>query len=149
MIKHLQFSFVAAAVLTLFCLSAGAFAQDKPSGAELPKPSEIPDVSPDVLIRADVPNAPNEVMIFSRTTYKPGAHVAKHYHTSQIVFYILQGAMGVKDEGKEPVTLKAGDHLLIPPGTVHEHWNESKTDALVFLEYVVVQKGQRSAVFVK
>jgi len=57
--------------------------------------------------------------------------------------------MGVRDEGKEPFKLKTGDHLLIPPGTVHEHWNESKTDPLVFLEYVTFEKGQRSAVFVK
>jgi quercetin dioxygenase-like cupin family protein len=72
-----------------------------------------------------------------------------HYHTSQIVFYILQGAMGVRDQGKAPVILKAGDSLLIKPGTIHEHWNASSTEPLVFLEYVLVDQGQRSAVFVK
>jgi len=139
----------AAAMMACACLAGGALAQEKPSGAELPKASEIPDVSPDVLIRADVPTAPSQVLIVSRTSYKPGAKVAKHYHTSQIVFYILQGAMSVKDDGKDPVTIKAGEHLLIKPGTVHEHWNESKTEPLVFVEYVLVDKGQRSAVFVK
>ena len=138
-----------ATLIAAACFAAPAAAQEKPSGAELPKPSEIPDVTPDVLIRADVPGAPNEVMIVSRTSYKPGAHVAKHYHTSQIVFYILQGTMGVKDDGKEPFFLKPGDHLLIKPGTIHEHWNESKTEPLVFVEYVLVDKSQRSAVFVK
>jgi quercetin dioxygenase-like cupin family protein len=72
-----------------------------------------------------------------------------HYHTSQIVFYILQGTMVVQDEGKEPVTLKAGQSLLIMPGTVHQHWNASTTEPLVFLEYILVDKDQRSAVFVK
>jgi quercetin dioxygenase-like cupin family protein len=130
-------------------LAATAAAQDKPSGAELPKPSEIPDVTPDVLLRTEIPNVPGKVVIFSRTTYKPGAHVAKHYHTSQIIFYILQGSMGVKDEGKDAITLKPGDSLLIKPGTVHEHWNVSATEPLVFLEYVLVDQGQRSAVFMK
>jgi len=138
-----------AAVAMCACFGTNAIAQDKPSGAELPKAAEIPDVTPDVLLRTEVPNVPGKVIIFSRTTYKPGAHVAKHYHTSQIIFYILQGSMGVKDEGKDPITLKPGDHLLIKPGTVHEHWNMSETEPLVFLEYVLVDEGQRSAVFVK
>lgn len=135
------------------CLVLGgygtAIAQTKPSGAELPRPSEIPDVSPEVLLRFPALGAGGKVVIVSRTTYKPGAHVAKHYHTSQIVFYILSGAMGVKDEGKDPVTLKAGDYLLITPGTIHEHWNASSSEPLTFLEYVTVDEGQRSAVFVK
>jgi len=101
------------------------------------------------VLRAEVPNVPGKVLIVSRTTYQPSAHVAMHYHTSQIVFYILHGVMGVRDEGKEPVTLKAGDSLFIKPGTVLEHWNASTTEPLVFLEYVLVDQGQRSAVFVK
>ena len=136
-------------LMLLACCATAALAQEKPSGAELPRPAEIPDVAPDVLLRTGLPNVPGKVLIVSRTTYKPGAHVAKHYHTSQIVFYILQGAMGVRDEGKEAVTLKAGDTLLIKPGTVHEHWNASASEPLVFLEYVLVDEGQRSAIFVK
>ena len=136
-------------LMLLACCATAALAQEKPSGAELPRPAEIPDVAPDVLLRTGLPNVPGKVLIVSRTTYKPGAHVAKHYHTSQIVFYILQGAMGVRDEGKEPVTLKAGDTLLIKPGTVHEHWNVSASEPLMFLEYVLVDEGQRSAIFVK
>jgi len=136
-------------ILLLACCAPAALAQDKPSGAELPRPAEIPNVSPDVLLRTGLPNVPGKVLIVSRTTYKAGARVAKHYHTSQIVFYILQGAMGVQDEGKDAVTLKAGDTLLIKPGTVHEHWNASASEPLVFLEYVLVDEGQRSAIFVK
>jgi mannose-6-phosphate isomerase-like protein (cupin superfamily) len=49
---------------------------------------------------------------------EPGAHVAMHYHTSQIVFYILQGTMSVQDQGKPATTFKAGNTLLIRPGTV-------------------------------
>ena len=138
-----------AMMMLLTCSAADAGAQDKPSGAELPRPAEIPDVAPDVLLRTGIPNASDQVMIVSRTSYKPGARVAKHYHTSQIVFYILQGAMGVREDGKDATTLKAGDSLLIKPGTVHEHWNASSSEPLVFLEHVLVQEGQRSAVFVK
>lgn len=64
-----------------------------------------------------------------------------HYHTSQIVFYILQGTMSVQDQGKPATTFKAGDTLLIRPGTVNEHWNASDTEPLVFLE----ERGRRDS----
>jgi quercetin dioxygenase-like cupin family protein len=79
----------------------------------------------------------------------PGARIRKHYHTSQIVFYVLEGAMVVQDDGKEPLTLKLGDSLLVKPGTVHAHWNASATAKLVFLEFILLDEGQRSAIFVE
>ena len=40
----------------------------------------------------------------------------------------------MQDEGKDPVTLRPGDSLLIKPGTVHAHWNASSSANLVFTE---------------
>jgi quercetin dioxygenase-like cupin family protein len=128
---------------------AGARAAESPAAPELPQQSERPGISPQVLLRTDVPGAPGKVLIVSRTTYQPGARLGKHYHTGQIVFYILSGTMVCQEEGKDPVTLNAGDTLLIKPGTVHSHWNASTTEPLVFLEYLLLEEGQRSAVFMK
>jgi quercetin dioxygenase-like cupin family protein len=117
---------------------------------ELPRPAvDIPGVTPEVLSRTVVPGVPWKMSIATRVTYQPGARVRKHYHTSQVVFYILEGTMVVQDEGKEPVTLKPGDSLLIKPGTVHSHWNGSTTGKLVFTEFILVDEGQRSAVFME
>jgi quercetin dioxygenase-like cupin family protein len=124
-------------------------AQEKPVGKELPQKTEVSGITPDVLIRTDISGAPGKVVLVTRTTYQPGARVRKHYHTSQIVFSIVSGAMVVQDDQKEPVTLKAGDTLLIKPGTIHAHWNASPTEKLVFTEFVIVDEGQRSAVFVE
>ena len=44
------------------------------------------------------------------------------------------------------MTLKPGDSLAVTPGTIHAHWNASATEPLVFTEFVVVDKGQRSTV---
>jgi quercetin dioxygenase-like cupin family protein len=63
-----------------------------------------------------------------------------------VIFYILEGAMVVQDDGRTPVTLKPGDTLLIKPGTVHAHWNASTTAKLVFTEFILVDEGQRSTV---
>ena len=87
-----------------------------------------------MLSRTTVPGAPWKIAIATRVVYQPGARVRKYYHTSQVVFYILEGAMVVQDEGKDPVTLRPGSSLLIKPGTVHEHWNASSSANLVFTE---------------
>jgi D-lyxose ketol-isomerase len=52
-------------------------------------------------------------------------------------------------EGKDPVTLKPGDSLLIKPGTVHAHWNASSSAKLVFTEFILFDEGQRSVVFIE
>jgi quercetin dioxygenase-like cupin family protein len=127
----------------------GASGQSAPA-PELPRPSvDVRGITPEVLYRTTVPGAPWKITIATRVTYQPGARVRKHYHTSQVVFYILEGAMVVQDDGKEPVTLKPGDSLLIKPGTVHAHWNASTTGKLVFTEFILVDEGQRSVVFVE
>ena len=81
-----------------------------------------------------------------RTTYAPGGRNPKHYHPSHVVFYVLEGSGIWQEEGKDPVTLKPGDSLHARPGTVHSHRNASTTAPLVFLEFVIVEKGQRSTV---
>jgi quercetin dioxygenase-like cupin family protein len=67
-------------------------------------------------------------------------------HPSHVVFYVLEGSGIWEEEGKAAVTLKSGESLHVRPGTVHVHRNASSTDKLVFLEFVIVDKGQRSTV---
>ena len=81
-----------------------------------------------------------------RTTYAPGGQNPKHYHPSHVVFHVLEGAGVWQEEGKPAVTLKAGDSLHAKPGTIHAHRNASASEKLVFLEFVIVDKGQRSTV---
>ena len=81
-----------------------------------------------------------------QTTYAPGGQNPKHYHPSHVVFYVLEGSGIWEEEGKAPLTLKSGESLHVRPGTVHAHRNASGTDKLVFLEFVIVDKGQRSTV---
>lgn len=92
------------------------------------------------------PGMPGKELRLLHTTYAPGGQNPKHYHPSHVVFYVLEGSGVWQEEGKEPVTLKPGDSLHVAPGTVHAHRNASATDRLVFLEFVVVDKAQRSTV---
>lgn len=111
-----------------------------------PARADDPPISPEVLFESEIAGAPNKLMRALRTTYKPGAINPKHYHTSYVVFYVLQGSGVWQEEGKPPVTLKPGDSLAVTPGIIHAHWNASQTEILVFTEFVIVDKGQRSTV---
>jgi quercetin dioxygenase-like cupin family protein len=132
---------------TIILCTAGARAQEQKAAPDVPRPpAEVPGITPEVLVRQSVPGAPGKIAIVQRVTYEPAARNRKHYHTSQVVFYILQGAMNVQEDAYEPVTLNAGDSLLVKPGTVHAHWNASTTGKLVFLEFILFDEGQKSTV---
>jgi quercetin dioxygenase-like cupin family protein len=103
-------------------------------------------ITPESLHVFDDPTMPGKEFRVLRTTYAPGGQNPKHYHPSHVVFYVLEGSGIWQEEGKPAVTLKAGDTLHVRPGMIHSHRNASTTEKLVFLEYVIVDKGQRSTV---
>jgi quercetin dioxygenase-like cupin family protein len=103
-------------------------------------------VSPQSLAVFDDASMPAKEFRVLRTSYAPSAENPKHYHTSHLVFYVLEGSGVWQEEGKPAVTLKPGDSLHVRPGTVHSHRNASASEKLVFLEFVIVDKGQRSTV---
>lgn len=89
---------------------------------------------------------PSKEFRVMRMTYAPGGQNPKHYHTSHVVFYVLEGEGVWQEDGKEAVTLKPGDTLHVRPGMIHSHRNAGSSEKLVFLEFVIVEKGQRSTV---
>lgn len=103
-------------------------------------------ITPESLLTFDDVTMPGKDFRVLRTTYAPGGMNGKHYHPSHVVFYVLEGAGIWQEDGKEPVTLKPGGVLHVRPGVIHAHRNASATEKLVFLEYVIVDKGQRSTV---
>lgn len=103
-------------------------------------------ITADPLLTFDDPSMPSKEFRVLRTTYAPGAQNPKHYHPSHVVFYVLEGSGLWQEDGKEPVTLKPGETLHVRPGMVHSHRNASSSENLVFLEFVIVEKGQRSTV---
>jgi quercetin dioxygenase-like cupin family protein len=54
----------------------------------------------------------------------------------------LSGTGVWQQDGKPPVTLRAGDSLFVAAGTIHSHWNPSTTDNLRFLEFIVAEKDK-------
>ena len=60
----------------------------------------------------DDPSMPAKDFRVLKTTYTPGGQNPRHYHVSHVVFYVLEGAGVWQEDGKPPVTLKAGENTL-------------------------------------
>ena len=142
---HLAWQGLAACALLLPLGGAPMNAQT-PHPWQAPGHGAAPAHQANLLLTSDIDGVYNKELRVFRTVYPPGATNTKHYHTSHVVFYILEGEGVWQEEGKAPVTLKVGDTLLVKPGTVHAHWNPSANVTLVFSEVVVADKGQRSTV---
>ena len=123
-------SIAMAAIVTLM-LGAASTAQER-KGA-IPHPP---------LLKMDVPNTTNQEVAVYEAEYAPGGINPRHLHPAAITFHILSGSGIWQEEGKEPVTLKAGDSLFVPAGTIHAHWNPSSTGRLRFLEFIVAEKDK-------
>jgi quercetin dioxygenase-like cupin family protein len=94
------------------------------------------------LLKMSVPNTANQEVAVYEAEYEPGGINPRHLHPAAITFHVLSGTGIWQEEGKEPVTLKAGDSLFVPAGTIHSHWNPSTTDRLRFLEFIVAEKDK-------
>ena len=71
----------------------------------------------------------------------PGVVAPKHTHPGEEIIYVVEGSLEYEVEGKPPVTLKAGEVLFIPYGTVHSAKNVGSGNAVELATYVV-EKGK-------
>ena len=86
-------------------------------------------------------SAPGREMIQARVEIDPGVTSPRHTHFGEEIIYVLEGSLEYQVEGKPPVTLKAGDVLFIPAGTVHAAKNVGSGNAAELATYVV-EKGK-------
>lgn len=76
-----------------------------------------------------------------RVDFAPGAAFGAHSHPGAEVAYVLTGALEYEIAGQAPVTLKAGESLFIPSGTVHSAKNVGSGPASELATYIV-EKGK-------
>jgi quercetin dioxygenase-like cupin family protein len=94
------------------------------------------------LFKMVLPNTANLEVAVYETEYAPGGINPRHLHPAAITFHVLSGTGVWQEEGKPPVTLKAGESLFVPAGTIHSHWNPSSTERLRFLEFIVAERDK-------
>jgi quercetin dioxygenase-like cupin family protein len=86
-------------------------------------------------------SVPGREAIQVRVDFDPGAAFGKHTHPGEEIIYVVEGALEYQVEGKPPVTLKAGDVLFIPAGTVHAAKNVGTSNGAELATYIV-EKGK-------
>ncbi|WP_064711639.1 cupin domain-containing protein [Rhizobium bangladeshense] len=92
------------------------------------------------LIKNDI-DVPGHEVVQVRVDFAPGVLAPNHSHPGEEVAFVLEGTLEYKLEGREPVTLKAGQSLFIPSGVVHSAKNVGSGKASELATYIV-RKGE-------
>jgi quercetin dioxygenase-like cupin family protein len=82
-------------------------------------------------------SAPGREAVQVRVDIDPGAAFGRHTHPGEEIIYVLAGSIEYQVEGKPPVTLKPGDVLFIPAGTIHAAKNVGSVTASELATYIV------------
>jgi quercetin dioxygenase-like cupin family protein len=98
--------------------------------------AEQPEIKRTNLQRHDLSVAGREV-IQVRVDLAAGVVFPRHSHPGEELVYVIEGSLEYQLEGKPPVTLKAGDVLFIPYGTVHAVKNVGTENAAELATYIV------------
>ena len=93
-------------------------------------------------------SAPGREAVQVRVDLAPGVAFGKHTHPGEEIIYVLAGTLEYQLEDKPPVTLKAGDVLFVPAGTVHSAKNVGSGTGSELATYIV-EKGKPLLTLVK
>ena len=91
---------------------------------------------------------PGREVIQVRVDFAPGAAFGRHSHPGVEIAYVLEGSLEYQFDGKAPATLKAGDALFIPAGTIHSAKNVGSGNGAELATYIV-EKGKPLVVLAK
>ncbi len=128
-------------IMALAALIAGTVLA--PRGAS----AQQPGVQRTDLQRHDL-SVPGREAVQVRVDLAPGVAFGKHTHPGEEIIYVLEGSLEYQIEGKPPITLKAGDVLFIPAGTVHSARNVGSVTGSELATYIV-EKGKPLLTLVK
>ena len=84
---------------------------------------------------------PGREVVQVRVELAPGVAFGRHTHPGEEVINVLEGSFEYQVEGKPPMTLKAGDVLFVPAGTIHAAKNVGNGNAVELATYIV-EKGK-------
>ena len=126
--KYKNFFVMAIAVLGVAALTISASNEPKQHGIKRTD-----------LQRHDLSAAGREV-VQTRIDFDRHSSFGLHYHPGEEIIYVLEGALEYQVEGKGAVTLKAGDVLFIPAGTIHAAKNVGHSKAAELATYIVEKR---------
>jgi len=93
-------------------------------------------------------SAPGREVVQVRVDFDPGYASPRHTHPGEEIIYVLEGTLEYQIEGRPPVTVKPGDVLFVPAGTIHAAKNVGSGNGAELATYVV-EKGKPLITLVK
>ena len=102
--------------------------------------AQAPGIKRTDALRHDLDVSGREV-VQVRVDIPPGGLAARHSHPGVEIAYVLEGSLEYQFDGKPPVTLKTGDALFIPAGTIHSAKNVGSGNGAELATYIV-EKGK-------
>jgi quercetin dioxygenase-like cupin family protein len=91
---------------------------------------------------------PGREVIQVRVDLAPGVAFGRHRHPGEEIVYVIEGELQYEIEGRQPVTLKAGEVLFIPDGAIHSAKNVGSGNGAELATYIV-EKGRPIVVMVR
>jgi quercetin dioxygenase-like cupin family protein len=83
-----------------------------------------------------------------RVDFDPGYIAPRHTHFGEEIIYVLEGELEYYIEGRPPVTVRPGDVLFVPAGTIHSVKNIGRGNGAELATYIV-EKGKPLITLVK
>ncbi|MBB3160254.1 quercetin dioxygenase-like cupin family protein [Rhizobium laguerreae] len=92
------------------------------------------------LLKSDI-DVPGHEVVQVRVDFAPGVLAPSHSHPGEEIAFVIEGTLEYQLEGRQPVTLKAGQSLFIPTGVAHSAKNVGSGKASELATYIV-RKGE-------
>ena len=106
----------------------------------VPRAQTLNDIKRTDLQRNDL-SVPGREVVQVRVDIPAGMAFPRHSHPGEEVVYMLEGQLEYQLDGKPAVTLKPGEVLFIPAGTVHAVKNVGASNGAELATYIV-EKGK-------
>jgi quercetin dioxygenase-like cupin family protein len=94
------------------------------------------------LLRADLSNGSGQEAVIYIADVAPAGAGGRHTHYGDEFVYVISGSLTVTPDGKDPLTLQAGQAGHFPPDIVHAAKNGSVSEAAKVLVILAMEKGK-------
>jgi len=102
--------------------------------------AQLPGITRTDLMQNDL-SVPAREVVQALVGIPPGAAAPRHAHPGEELVYVVEGVLEYALDGRPPVTLKAGEVLFIPYGTIHAVKNVGSGNATELATYFA-EKGK-------
>jgi len=103
------------------------------------------DIGRILLMKEDL-SVPGREVVQVRVDFPPGATAVRHSHPGEELVYVIEGVLEYRLDGRTPVTLSAGNVLLIPYGMHHAVRNVGSGTAAELATYIADKGKPLSAI---